>query len=91
MISQDTSDELFEMYDKMMELYSDIKRAIQVADSFVYERWKMGGFLVDPNIVSMYGDMLQAIDSLEIEDDPDFGDGMDDDDLSILEGNRWPE
>jgi hypothetical protein len=24
-------------------------------------------------------------------DEPDFGDGMDDDDLSILEGNRWPE
>lgn len=91
MISQDTQDELFEMYEEMIVLYVNIKRAIQNNDPHLYERWKAGGFIIDPDIISMYPDMGKVIDSLEVEDDPDFGDGMDDDDLSILEGNRWPE
>ncbi len=47
-------DELQDMYEEMMELYNSLKREIRQKDKHMYEQWKAGGFLVDPDIVSMY-------------------------------------
>jgi hypothetical protein len=90
MINSEEYDELLEMYEEMMYRYDEMKRVIK-SHSPDYERWKAGGFIIDPDIVSMYPTMLQAIESLEVVVENEDDEDMDDDDLSILEGNRWPE
>jgi hypothetical protein len=40
--------------DKLMDLYHEIKEEIRKEEKHFFERWKAGGFLIDPDIVSMY-------------------------------------
>jgi hypothetical protein len=64
--------ELVENYEKLMDLYADIKRDIRLKDPIFYERWKAGGFLVDEDIMSMYphlGQFPEFSDDYEEEDE----------------------
>lgn len=67
--------ELREQFDEMMLLYDNIKRRIKAELPHEYERWKAGGFLVDPDIMSMYPHLERVIDLMD--DDEDFDDEED--------------
>lgn len=64
---------MLERFQEMMGLYEELKHDIRHADRGLYERWKAGGFLVDPDIVSMYPDMGKVVEILAEgeEDDED--------------------
>jgi hypothetical protein len=58
--------------EKISESLSFIKRICKDKDKNLYERWKAGGFLIDTNIVSMYPNIEDVVESLieeEFEDD----------------------
>jgi hypothetical protein len=52
-------------YKKLMEIYSELKREIQVKNQSLYEQWKAGGFLIDSDIVSMYPNLEEVIEKIE--------------------------
>jgi len=55
-------EDLQEQYYELMDLYNSLKRQIRLRDPYQYERWKAGGFLIDPDIMSMYphlGDIIE--------------------------------
>lgn len=56
-----------ETYEQLMELFDELKREIRLADRLLYERWKAGGFIVDPDILSVYPDIGKVIELLEPE------------------------
>jgi len=67
-----TVDDLNEVQDdlaQLMELFNSIKRKVRLNDRHLYERWKAGGFLVDPDIVSMYPHLGEVVESLHAQDD----------------------
>lgn len=53
-----------------------IKCRVKRIDKHLYERWKAGGFLVDDDIVSMYPNMSEVVESI---DDDDEYEGINDD------------
>ena len=53
-----------EDFDKLMDLYQQIKQQIRQKDKHLYEQWKAGGFLVDNDIVSMYPDLTKVMETL---------------------------
>lgn len=71
-------EELLEMVNEFGDLYDRFKAFIKEYDSHEYERWKAGGFLVDQNIVSMYPNMLDILDT--IADDLDEQEELEDED-----------
>lgn len=59
--------ELVEDYYQLMELYQDVKSEIKRRDKRLFERWKAGGFIIDEDILSMYPNLTQCIESLDEE------------------------
>ena len=57
-------DDLQSRYKELMDLYMDIKRDIKCANTRLFERWKAGGFCIDPDIMSMYPDLGKVIEKL---------------------------
>lgn len=51
-----------------------IKSRVKKVDKHLYERWKAGGFLVDDNIVTMYPNVLEVVESIDNDDDDDDDD-----------------
>ena len=47
--------------------FNDIKNEIRRIFPGLYERWKAGGFLVDDNIVSMYPNLNDIYEFVELE------------------------
>lgn len=69
-----------EFEDLVGELYNSferIKRFVRKSDSFLYERWKAGGFLVDQDIISNYPNLNQVIDELDVDYDEEECAGKD--------------
>ena len=67
---QEDFEQMKEDFEQMMEFYNSLKQQIRKADPHLYERWKAGGFLVDHDIVSMYPDMGQVVETLvEVEEE----------------------
>lgn len=60
-----------EKFERMMDLYEELKREVRKRDPYLYERWKAGGFLVDSDILSMYPHLGQCVDSLEDDEEDD--------------------
>lgn len=56
-------------YEELMDLYEELKREIRNANPLEYERWKAGGFLIDPDIMSMYPHMGDVVYSILEEKD----------------------
>ena len=56
----DLSDKL----ENMLDLFYQIKQEVKKRDRHLYEQWKAGGFLVDEDIMSMYPNCRQAVESL---------------------------
>lgn len=50
-----------------------IKRICKENDKNLYERWKAGGFIVDTNIVSMYPNVDEVVESLMEEEEEEEG------------------
>lgn len=61
--------ELSEKYEQMMELYCELKQEIRMRDKYLYERWKAGGFLVDEDIMSIYPDIHEVVETLTSRED----------------------
>jgi len=61
---------------KIMDLFNEVKIEIRNANESFYERWKAGGFLVDPNVHSMYPSLSDAAHFFE-------------DDLDSLDDEGW--
>lgn len=57
--------ELREKLDLLLVTYQEIKQAVRKADSYQFERWKAGGFLVDDDIFSHYPNIGEVIDKLD--------------------------
>lgn len=55
-------------FEDMMDTYYQLKELIRRHDKHLYERWKAGGFIVDNDIISMYPNMENAIDSMATEE-----------------------
>jgi hypothetical protein len=49
----------------ILDGYADIKEAVRRKDSYLYERWKAGGFLVDGGILSDYPNLEQVVEQME--------------------------
>ena len=54
-----------------------IKSRVKKVDNYLYERWKAGGFLIDDNVVSMYPNVLEVVQSINDDDDDDEDDDED--------------
>jgi len=51
--------------------YMEIKREIRQINPRFYERWKAGGYLIDEDIISMYPNINDILDTLPEEEDED--------------------
>lgn len=60
---------LSEKFEKLLELYEEIKRDVRFRDKYLYEQWKAGGFLVDSDIISMYPNLEKVVEQLGDEKD----------------------
>lgn len=73
--------ELKSSADELYDLYSRVKRLVrQVSggyDSMTYERWKASGFMIDPDLVSMYPNLQQTIENLTAEAEEEYDDEPD--------------
>ncbi len=49
----------------VLDSYAAIKEEVRRKDSYLYERWKAGGFLVDGDILSDYPNLEQVVDEME--------------------------
>lgn len=58
-----------EMHNDLMENYESLKREIRRRDINQYERWKAGGYLIDENIVSMYPNLSEVVESVFPDDE----------------------
>jgi len=63
-----TKSELVEMRDELYGTYQDIKSEIRRNHPHLYERWKIGGFIIDENVMSMYPCLNDIMDKI-LEDD----------------------
>lgn len=66
-----------ETFDQLMDLYEELKREIKIKSPYQFERWKAGGYIVDPDVMSMYSclevypcleDVISAIEVDEIDE-----------------------
>lgn len=64
-------EELRNVFEELSEAYESFKREVKSASPRLYERWKAGGFLIDPDIVSMYPNAHEVFETLddEVEED----------------------
>lgn len=65
---------LREKYEKMMELFEEIRQEVEIKDPMEYQRWKAYGFELDDTFVSMgpnLGEIVESLDSDEPEDEYD--------------------
>ena len=72
-----------ELYDKIQELlglYQEVKQDIRRLDKMTFERWKVGGYLVDSDIISMYPNLEKISSDLDLEDPEDTEKSDDSDD-----------
>lgn len=61
------------------DLYDRIKREIKSKYPTFYQRWKVGGYLVDGDVVSMYPIITEILDDLvDMGDECDDGELIDD-------------
>jgi hypothetical protein len=59
-----------EFLDDFMDRYNSIKRRAQTCGCpYIYERWKAGGFRVDPDIISMYPSLVEVMEDIGLEDE----------------------
>lgn len=63
--------------DEMLGLFEEIKHEVRSRDKRLFERWKAGGFIIDSNILSMYPNIEQVLESLDPEDQ-----GLENEDLA---------
>jgi hypothetical protein len=61
--------ELSQTFDQLMELFYELKREIKQKDTHLFERWKAGGYTVDPDVLSMYPNLGQVIEKLDEEEE----------------------
>lgn len=66
--------EFQEDFNKLMDLYHSIKQEVQRKDHHLYARWKAGGFLIDNDIISMYPNLEQVVESLASQEEEEEGD-----------------
>lgn len=60
--------ELLEDINDCMHKFNTIKNEIRRDFPGLYERWKAGGFLVDEDIISMYPNMQNIYEYVELEE-----------------------
>lgn len=60
-----------DLLDVLMRAYNEIKENIRQTDSRLYQQWKAGGFLVDTDIVSMYPNISEVVESLTESEEED--------------------
>lgn len=60
--------DLYRKYEKLIDLFEELKYELQRNHAHLYERWKLGGFIVSEDIVSMYPNLSETID-LALGDD----------------------
>jgi len=68
---------LKERIENLVGEYMEIKREIRQINPRFYERWKAGGYLIDEDIICMYpniNDILDTLPDTEDEEDEDEGD-----------------
>jgi len=58
----------------VLDGFADIKEAVRRKDSFLYERWKAGGFLVDGDILSMYPNLEEVVQEMESKEEEELED-----------------
>ena len=51
--------------EQLMELFESLKKNIRQKDPHLYERWKVGGFIVDTNIFSDYPNLSEVVEQLD--------------------------
>jgi hypothetical protein len=56
-------------FEAMMDGFECFKAIVRDSNKNLYDRWKAGGFLVDTNIVSMYPNAQEVLDSLDLEEE----------------------
>lgn len=64
--------EIQQTLEEFLEAYDILKRYIRQKDRHQFERWKAGGYIVDPDVMSMYPNLenvLEAIDDPDEEDE----------------------
>lgn len=52
------------MYHEMMCLYGKLKHLVKTENRRLYEQWKAGGFIIDPDILSMYPCLEEVIEKI---------------------------
>lgn len=57
---------------ELLDLYQDVKNEIRRTEPDFYELWKAGGFLIDPDIISMYPCLEKILDRLNGDEDEDY-------------------
>lgn len=60
---------LQEKADKILELLEEVKREVKQKDAHLFEQWKAGGFIIDPDIMSMYPDLTKVAELLSDENE----------------------
>lgn len=60
---------LQEKADKILELLEEVKREVKQKDAHLFEQWKAGGFIIDPDIMSMYPDLTKVAERLSDENE----------------------
>ena len=68
---------LKERIENLVGEYMEIKREIRQINPRFYERWKAGGYLIDEDIISMYPNINDILDTLP-EECPECGEPMKD-------------
>jgi molybdenum-dependent DNA-binding transcriptional regulator ModE len=63
------NESLNERFEKLIELYEEIKREVRQRDKHLFEQWKAGGFLIDSDILSMYPNLEKVVERLGDESD----------------------
>jgi hypothetical protein len=61
--------EVQQILEEFLEAYDFLKRYIKGKDRHQFERWKAGGYIIDPDIMSMYPNLEQVLESLEPDED----------------------
>lgn len=57
---------MIKVYNAMMEFYANLKEQVRLTAPHDFEQWKAGGFLIDPDVLSMYPSLGQIIEKLAV-------------------------
>lgn len=70
---QELCTNLIEKINELYCLYDEVKSEVRRLDSHLYERWAAGGFLIDTDIISMYPNLSEVANELEVnENEEDY-------------------